>query len=137
VAVEGVEEDEETIFAEEEDVEISAPRGGAAGAAPTLTPSTTVGRKTVTTTNGHEAAIRIVKTAMNAEKLDTSGEIVQSDEMRAEMETGVEMEMQIQVEVAVDSMAMEPVLEMETDSTAKAKAWNRSRKQKWILQARP
>jgi hypothetical protein len=65
VVAEGVEEDVETI-GEVEDAE--APRGGAAGVAPTATTSRTVGRKTVTTTNGHEEVIRKAETAMNAEK---------------------------------------------------------------------
>jgi hypothetical protein len=88
VVAEGVEKDVETI-GEEEDTE--ALRGGAAGAAPTATTSTTVGRKTVTiTTNGHEEVIKKAETAMNAEKQDTSTETVQSDEMGAETETEVD-----------------------------------------------
>jgi hypothetical protein len=53
---------------------------------------------------------------MNAEKQDTSREIVQSDEI------GVEMEMEVEMEAAVDSTAkaMEPVAKMEADSTAKS-----------------
>jgi len=62
-----VEEDEETTFADEEDKVISGPKSGAAGAGPTLTTSKTVGRKKVTTTNGHEE-IRKAETAVNAEK---------------------------------------------------------------------
>jgi hypothetical protein len=65
VVVEGVEEDEETI-AEAEGAGVL--RGGAAGAALAATTSKTVGRKTVTTTNGHEEVIRKAETAMNAEK---------------------------------------------------------------------
>jgi hypothetical protein len=110
VVVVGVEEDEETIV-EEEVVAISALRGGAAGATPTPTTSKTVGRRIVTTTNGHEVVIRKVETAMNAEKQDTSREIVQSDEMGAE----TEMEMQTVMEVAADSTAkaMEKILDQE------------------------
>ena len=96
---------------------ISAPRGGTAGAAPTPTTSKTVGRRIVITTNGHKVVIRKAETAMNAEKQDTSREIVQSDEMGVE----IEMEMEAGMEVAVDSMAkaMEPVPEAEADSTVK------------------
>jgi hypothetical protein len=120
VVVEGVEEVEETIV-EEEAVEVS--RGGAAGAAPTPIASKTVGRKIVTTTNGHEEAIRKAETAMNAGKQDTSREIVQSDETGTETATKMrtEMKFEVEMEAAVDSMAkdMEPVLVMEADSTAK------------------
>jgi hypothetical protein len=110
----------------------------------TPTTSTTVGRKTVTTTKGHEEVIKKAGTAMSAEKQDISGKIVQSDEMGAEMvtemgaEMGVEMEagmemetdstakvkaMELVPEMEADStaMVMEPVLEMEADSTDKAK----------------
>jgi len=115
VVVNGVEEVEEAIV-EKEDVAISAPRGGVAGAAPTPTTSKTVGRRIVITTNNHEVVIRKAETAMNAEKQNTSREIVQSDEM------GVEMEMEVEMEAAADSTAkaMEPVAEVEVDSTVEA-----------------
>jgi hypothetical protein len=129
VVVEGVEEDEE-IIVEEEAAEVS--RGGAAGAAPIPIASKTAGRKIVTTTNGHEEVIRKAETAMNAEKQDTSREIVQNDEigvetatkMRTEMNMAVETETVAEMETEVDSMAkdMEPVLATEVDSMAKVKA---------------
>jgi hypothetical protein len=129
VEVEGVEEDEETIV-EEEAAEVS--RGGAAGAVPIPIASKTVGRKIVTTTNGHEEVIRKAETAMNAEKPDTSSEIVQNDEievetatkLRTEMKMAVETETAVETEMVADSMAkdMEPVLVTEVDSTAKVKA---------------
>jgi len=117
VVVEGVEKVEEAIV-EEEDVAISTPRGGAAGSAPTPTTSKTVGRRIVITTNDHEVVIRKAETAMNAEKQDTSREIVQSDEIGVEMEMEVEAEM----EVAADSTAkaMELVAEAEADSMGEA-----------------
>jgi len=113
VVVEGVKEVEEAIV-EEENVAISAPRGGVAGAAPTPTTSKTAGRRIVITTNDHKVVTRKAETAMNAEKQDISREIVQSDEMGVEME----MEMEVEMEAAADSTAkaMEPVAEAEADS---------------------
>jgi hypothetical protein len=94
--------------------------------------------------------IKKAETAMNAEKQDFSREIVQSNEMGAEMEMEEEMEMEVDSTATVlepvpemetvdsTATAMEPVLETEVDSTTKAmqlvlemEAW-----QKWILQPR-
>jgi hypothetical protein len=113
---EGVEADVETIE-EEEDME--APHGGAAGEAPTVTTSTTVARKTVTTKNCYEEVIRKAETAMNAKKQDTSREIIQSDKIGVEMvtEMGVEMEMGAEMEMEVE---MEVEMEAEVDTTATA-----------------
>ena len=115
--VEGVKKVKEAIV-EEEDMAISAPRGGTVGTASTPTTSKTVGRRIVITTNSHEVVLRKAETAINAEKQDTLREIVQRDEMGVEME----MEMEAEMEVAVDSMAkaMEQVPEAEAYSTVEA-----------------